>query len=98
MNRTTFAIGILSLTATVMATALLVAPAPTTAAPAGVVARERDFSMITANLSTGGDGLYILDHRRGVLAVFTFDNNSRTLRLRAAAPMARAFPGGGAGR
>lgn len=98
MNRTSYALGILTLTATVMATALLIAPPPSAAAPAGVVVRDRDYSMITAQLGAGGDGLYVMDHRRGVLAIFTFDNASRTLRLRAAAPLSRAFPGGGAGR
>lgn len=97
MDRKTFTAGVLGITATIMATALLVGPIPTRAAPAGVVVRDRDFSMLTAQLATGGDGVYVMDNRRGLLAVFTFDNASRSLRLRAAAPMSRAFPGGGAG-
>jgi len=93
MHQKTWTIGLLSLTATVMATALLVAPSSTEARTAGVVARERDYTLMTAQTSGGGDAVYVMDNRRGVMAVLTYDNASRGLRLRGAAPVSRAFPG-----
>lgn len=92
MHSKTFTIGLLSLTATVMATALLVTPSA--AIPAGVVVRERDYTLMTAAAGGGGDALYVVDNRRGLVAVLTYDNAARGLRLRASAPVARAFPGG----
>lgn len=91
MDRKTYAIGILSLCATVMATALLVTP--TSAGPAGVaVNSERgDFSVVTARVQSGGDAIYIMDKRRGVMAVLTYDPNSQGLRVRASERVENAF-------
>lgn len=98
MDRKTYAIGILSLMATVMATALLVTP--TSAGPVGSVVRDRDYTMVTASVQTGGDALYIMDNRRGLVAVLTYDNATRGMRLRAAEPIRNALavqPGGNNG-
>jgi hypothetical protein len=95
MDRKSYAIGLLSLSAVILTTALLVAP--TNAVPVGTVVRDRDFTMMTASVQGGGDALYILDNRRGMMAVFTYDNASQSLRLRAAEPISNAFGGAAAG-
>lgn len=92
MDSKSYAIGILSLTATVIATALLVSP--TNAGPVGtVVNSDRDFSIATARVQNGGDALYIMDKRRGLMAVLTYDPNTQALRVRASEPVANAFGG-----
>jgi hypothetical protein len=92
MDRKTYTIGILSLMATVMGTALLVAPSPSGGAAVGVVARDRDYSLMTAATQLGGDAIYVLDNRRGLMAVFTYDNNTQSLKIRTAEPLSNAFP------
>lgn len=93
MDRKTYTIGILGLMATVMGTALLVTPSKAPAIPVGTVSRDRDFTLMVANVQTGGDAVYVVDSRRGMVAVFTYDNNARSLALRAAAPVSDAFAG-----
>lgn len=42
----------------------------------------RDYSIVTAPISTGGDALYILDNRSQRLGVFTYDPTTRQVRPR----------------
>lgn len=100
MNSKRYAIGILSLTATVMATALLVTP--TNAGPVGTVVNtdRGDYSIATARIQTGGDALYIMNNRRGLMAVMMYDNTAKEMRTKAVAPVSEAFgapANGGAG-
>jgi hypothetical protein len=96
MDGTKYTIGMLTLTATVMATALLVTP--TNAGPVGTVVNtdRGDYSVATARIQTGGDALYIMNNRRGLMAVMVYDNTAKEMRTKAVAPVSDAF-GGGAG-
>lgn len=98
MDRKTYAIGILTVTASVLFSALLFAPSSTVyaqsaAGASGVVSRDRDYTLLTAPIEGGGDALYVMDNRRGALVVFTYNNSSKSLTLRAAEPAANAFKG-----
>jgi hypothetical protein len=88
MKRQNLGIGILSLTAVLLIAAHLLLPAPATAQ---VAVKERDYQVVTAKIMTGGDGLYILDNRTGLVAVFTYDPSSRSVRARAVKAVADAF-------
>ena len=79
MKRTNLGIGILCITAVLLILAHWFVPAP---AAAQVAIKERDYQVVTARITTGGDGLYILDNRTGQVAVFTYDPSARTLRAR----------------
>jgi len=89
MKKETFGIGILSLTALVLFIATYFASPPVIASDA---VQSHDFQMVTARISVGGEGLYILDNRTGVLTVYTYDMASRKMVPRVARPMAEMFP------
>jgi hypothetical protein len=89
-DRKTFAIGILSLTATVLLLGNYFAPRP---ALATTTIKDRDFSMVTAAQQTGGDSLYVLDNRSGRVAVYAYDPSSRVIRPRASGEMTTLFAG-----
>ncbi|MCC7349484.1 MAG: hypothetical protein IT446_02850 [Phycisphaerales bacterium] len=63
----------------------------TTPAIAAVSVKDRDYQVVTARVQAGGDGVYILDNRTGMLGVFTYDPASRRLTGRAAQPIMNAF-------
>jgi len=88
MKRQNFSIGILSLTAALLIGAHWFTPAP---AAAQVAVKERDYQAVTARIQTGGDGLYVLDNRTGLVAVFTYDVSSRSVRARTVRNVADAF-------
>jgi hypothetical protein len=88
MTRQNIGIGILSLSAVLLAAAHWFMPAP---AQAQVAVKERDYQLVTARITTGGDGLYILDNRTGLVAVFTYDPSSRSVRARTVRNVADAF-------
>ena len=88
MKRQNLGIGILTLTAVMLVAAHWFVPAPATAQ---VAIKERDYQVVTARLATGGDGLYILDNRTGLVAVFTYDPSSRSVRARTVKAVGDAF-------
>jgi hypothetical protein len=88
MDRKTFSIGILSITAVVLLIAQFIPVRP--AAASGVAVNDRDYKVATCRVTTGGDGLYLVN-RRGQMAFFMWDTGSRTLRLRASRPVTDAF-------
>jgi hypothetical protein len=88
MDTKTFGIGILSLTALVLVVANCLVP-PKAAAEQTVVGQG--YTVVTAKVQNGGDGVYILDNRTGRFAVFTYDNSSRRLEPRTVRPLADAF-------
>lgn len=47
----------------------------------------RDYSIVTAPVSSGGDALYILDNRNQRLGVFTYDATTRQVRPRVVRPL-----------
>lgn len=88
MDSKTFSIGILSLTALVLIVANILVPHR---ASAEVVVNGQGYTVVTARVQQGGDGVYILDNRTGRFAVFTYDNGSRRLEPRTVRPLADAF-------
>jgi hypothetical protein len=88
MTRQIYAIGILSVTALILTIANLM---PLPRADAQVSIKDRDLTAVTAKAQTGGDALYILDNRSGLVAVFTFDAGSRSLKPQAVRPVTHAF-------
>lgn len=95
MDRKTFAIGVLTVTAVVLFVAQFL---PVQKAEAGFSIRDRDYSVVTARVQQGGDALYVVDNRSGLVAVYTWDPSARTVRLRAIRPLVDAFTGGANGR
>jgi hypothetical protein len=87
-DKKTFSIGILSLTAVVLFVANFM-PLPTSNAAEAI--KERDFTVVTARITSGGEGLYIADNRTAMMAVFTWDNAARTIALRDMRPVVDAF-------
>ncbi len=88
MDNKTFGIGILSLTALVLIVANCLVP-PQASAELSVTGQG--YSVVTARVQTGGDGVYILDNRTGRFAIFTYDPGSRRLEPRTVRPLSDAF-------
>ena len=88
MDRKTLGISFLSVTALLLIVAQWFVPQP---ASALVAIKERDYQVVTARIQTGGDGLYILDNRTGMVAVFTYDASARSVRARTRGSVADVF-------
>lgn len=83
------AIRILSVSALLLALAIVFLPRPTTAQ---VVANEGDFMVATFPATVGGgDALYVADARAGMLAVFIYDPAVRGLQVAAVRRLDEAF-------
>jgi hypothetical protein len=93
MDKKTYAIGILSLSALIMVVANLLST-PSRALGDGVVNSGRDYQVITARVASGGDALYIVDNRTGMIGVFTYDTQTRRMVPRVVSTVAAAFPAG----
>jgi hypothetical protein len=87
IKKQTLAILGLSLTAAL----LLAANFINLPAKADTVVSDRDYQLITARSGNGGEGLYIMDNRTGLLAVFMYDPNVRSLQPRAFTAVANIF-------
>jgi len=88
MDKKTFGIGILSITAALLFVASLL---PTPRAEAAFAVKDRDYQVLTVKSQQGGDTLYVVDNRTGLVAVFTFDPRTRLLRPRKVGAVADAF-------
>lgn len=89
MDKRTFAIGILSLTAVILFVANLLVPQSRVMAEQLV--KDRDYQAVTANWQANDDALYILDNRSGMMAAFIYDPNLRAMVPRAVRPVMEAF-------
>lgn len=94
VDNKTFAIGILSVTAAVLMVAVVNKPRQ---AEAAEVVKGRDYTCVTARLAQGDDGLYVVDGKTGMMAVFVYNPGRRLIEPKAVRPVADAFAGGGAG-
>ncbi|HZN68441.1 MAG TPA: hypothetical protein VFB66_24360 [Tepidisphaeraceae bacterium] len=63
---------------------------------AEVAVKDRDYIAVTGKTPKGGDALYLTDNRTGVMAVFQFNPNQRSLQAIAVRPVSDAFGGGAA--
>jgi hypothetical protein len=88
MDKKTFGIGTLSL----MMVVLLVANfMPLNSAQALSTIKDRDYSMVTGHLQGGGEGLYVLDNRNGLVGAIGWDNTRRTVAIKAVRPISDCF-------
>ena len=88
MTTKTSSIVILSITAVVLLLANFSMQQPAVGATA---IKDRDFQLVTSKIQGGGEGLYVIDNRTGVMAIFSFEPGANTLRPRAVRPVAEAF-------
>ncbi|HYE18936.1 MAG TPA: hypothetical protein VEA69_10860 [Tepidisphaeraceae bacterium] len=88
MDKKTFGIGILSITAVLLGIACLL---PTPKADAAFAVKDRDYQLITAANQQGGDTLYVVDNRTGLMAIFMYNNNQGVMRPMQVRPVSMAF-------
>jgi hypothetical protein len=69
MNKKTFTIGVLSITATILLAANFITPHR---AMADFAVKERVYTAVTAHVAAGGDALYITDNFTGNMGIFLF--------------------------
>lgn len=93
LDRKTFIIGILSLSAVLLLAANIVMPRR---AMADQLVKDRDYQAVTAGISTpGGDALYITDTHSGMMAIYIYDPGVKDLKLVGVKPVMDAFPNAG---
>jgi hypothetical protein len=90
IDKKTFAVGCLALSALALIVANLMLPQH---AEATVAVKDRDYIAVTGKTPKGGDALYLTDNRTGVMAVFQFNPNARALQAVAVRPVSEAFAG-----
>ncbi|MDB5293788.1 MAG: hypothetical protein JWL69_5029 [Phycisphaerales bacterium] len=88
MDKKTFAIGVLSLSAVILLAANFLAPRGVIAADS---IQDNDYSMQTARSIAGGDALFVTDKRTGMMAVFIFDPQKQALINTDVQPVQNAF-------
>jgi hypothetical protein len=88
MDKKLIAICVMTVSAVALMIANFVPPRP---AHGEATALNRDYQAVTAAVQSGGEGLYIVDNRTGLIAIFSYDPNSRTVVPRAARPVTDAF-------
>jgi hypothetical protein len=90
MDRKLIMICVLSVTA--LAMAILNFSTPSSKADFAI--GGRDYQVVTARVQTGGEGVYILENRSGLMAVYTYDPSSQSLLPQTVRPVTDAFRGG----
>ncbi len=86
------AIRILATTAVLLLLAIIFIPKPATGEVVSL--KQGDYLVGTHKFgSGGGDCLYIVDTRIGVVGFFAHDNQTRSITLRAVRPLADVFMG-----
>ncbi|HEY2587743.1 MAG TPA: hypothetical protein VGI81_18495 [Tepidisphaeraceae bacterium] len=90
MDKKTFTLGILSLTAVLLFVANLVIPPRQ--AEANFVVKDRDYQAVTALYQANDEALFVLDNRSGQMACFTYNPQQKSLALRDLRPIMSAFP------
>jgi hypothetical protein len=88
MNKQTVGILCLSISAAVLLVLNFALQQP---AEAGTTVRERDYQLATTRLQDSGEALFVMDNRTGIVAVFSYDANTRGVVLREAKPVSNAF-------
>ena len=90
MDKRTYTVGILSLTAVILFVANLLVPSR---AQADFAVKDRAYQAVTAHQQAGDDALYVLDNQTGLMAVFSYDPGRKALVVRAISPIQNAFAG-----
>jgi hypothetical protein len=78
MDKKTYAIGVLLVTAVI----LLAANSFTVREAQAYSIKDRDYQMVTTAAAEGGDMLYVSDTRSGLVAVFGWDSGARKIVLK----------------
>ena len=91
LDKKTFILGILSLSALVLIVANILAPRY---AGAGETTQNPDFSLSTGRVQTGGEALYVTDNRSGVMMAYVYNSTARTLQVVARRPVQDSFQRG----
>jgi hypothetical protein len=91
LDKKTFIIGVLSLSAVVLFVANLIQPPR---AEAQMSIKDRDYQAVTARVVKGGEALYLTDNRTGKMAVFIYDPNKRAVVPVASGSIGDIFGGG----
>ena len=81
-------IAVLGVVALALLVAHLILPQPVARADA---AKDREYQIVTARVTSGGDGLYIHDVKTGQIAIFTYDPSAKQLKPRAVRQISDAF-------
>jgi hypothetical protein len=93
LDRKTFILGILSLSAVLLLAGNIVMPRR---ALADQLVKDRDYQAVTGSISSpGGDALYITDNHTGMMAIYIYDPNIKDLKLVGVKPVMDAFPNAG---
>lgn len=90
MDKKTYTVGILSLTAVILFVANLLVPSRV---QADFAIKDRSYQAVTARQQAGDEALYILDNQSGLMAVFSYDPGRKALVARAISPIQNAFAG-----
>jgi len=90
IDKKSFVIGVLTATAAVLLAANFMLPEP---AHANVAVKDRDYTAVTGRTTKGGEALFLTDNRTGMMAVFVYDPNSRSLRALDVRSVTEAFAG-----
>jgi len=90
MNKNSLTISLLSLTAVALFVANLYMPPR---ASANFSVKDRDYQAVTAQLMANDEGLYVLDNRSGLMALFSYDPTRKSLVIRDMKPIMNAFAG-----
>jgi hypothetical protein len=88
MDKKTFAIGVLSLSAVILLAANFLAPRGVIAAD---TIQDNDYSMQTGRAPAGGDAVFVTDKRTGMMAVLVFNNQKKALVAADVQPIQNAF-------
>jgi hypothetical protein len=88
LDKKTFVIGVLSLSAVVLTAANLLQPR---VAEASFVVKDNDYTAVTARVNKGGEALYILDNRTGNMAVLNFEPGKGIVQIGTPKPVMDAF-------
>lgn len=95
MDKKTFTIGVLSLSAVVLLAANLV-HLPT--ADAALVIKDNEYTAVTARVARGGEALYILDNKTGMMVALNYDTGKKGIvPIGQPRNITEAFNHGGAG-
>jgi hypothetical protein len=62
--------------------ALMIANFAVPTAKADESVNSRDYQAVTARVQGGGEGVYVLDNRTGLVAIFTYDPTQRVMKPR----------------
>jgi len=91
MERKKLTIAVLTASAVLLGAAHLFIGGGQPTANAQAVLKDRDYQVVTARIANGGDALYVLDNRSGMIAVFVYDPGARGVRPMAVRNVADAF-------